>query len=115
VPLRVLDRRRGSASSHRSSWGKRALPAITRTRTADIKDFTATTDRLQPEELAGLLNEYLTEMSAIFLKWGGTIDKFIGDAMVVFFGDPETKGVAEDAARIRKALQDALDALRPTP
>jgi adenylate cyclase len=64
---------------------------------SDIKDFTATTERLQPEELAALLNEYLTEMSALALKWGGTIDKFIGDAMVVFFGDPETKGVAEDA------------------
>ncbi len=64
---------------------------------SDIKDFTATTDRLQPEELAALLNEYLTEMSAIALKWGGTIDKFIGDAILVFFGDPETKGIAEDA------------------
>ncbi len=73
---------------------------------SDIKDFTATTDRLQPEELAALLNEYLTEMSAIALKWGGTIDKFIGDAMVVFFGDPETKGVAEDAAAaVRMAVE----------
>ena len=73
---------------------------------SDIKDFTATTERLQPEELSGLLNEYLTEMSAIALKWGGTIDKFIGDAMVVFFGDPETKGVAEDAkAAVRMAVE----------
>jgi class 3 adenylate cyclase len=73
---------------------------------SDIKDFTATTERLQPEELAGLLNEYLTEMSAIALKWGGTIDKFIGDAMVVFFGDPETKGTAEDAqAAVRMAVE----------
>jgi adenylate cyclase len=73
---------------------------------SDIKDFTATTERLQPEELAGLLNAYLTEMSAIALKWGGTIDKFIGDAMVVFFGDPETKGFAEDArAAVRMAVE----------
>jgi adenylate cyclase len=73
---------------------------------SDIKDFTATTERLQPEELAALLNEYLTEMSAIALKWGGTIDKFIGDAMVVFFGDPESKGVAEDAkAAVRMAVE----------
>jgi len=64
---------------------------------SDIKDFTATTERLQPEELAALLNEYLTEMSTIALEHGGTVDKFIGDAMLVFFGDPESRGVTEDA------------------
>jgi adenylate cyclase len=64
---------------------------------SDIKDFTATTEQLQPEEITALLNEYFTEMSAIALKHGGTVDKFIGDAILIFFGDPETKGVAEDA------------------
>lgn len=64
---------------------------------SDIKDFTATTERLQPEALTSMLNEYLTEMSGIALKYGGTIDKFIGDAILVFFGDPETRGPAEDA------------------
>jgi len=64
---------------------------------SDIQDFTGTTERMQPEELTRLLNEYLTEMSRIALFHGGTIDKFIGDAMLVFFGDPETKGVEEDA------------------
>ncbi len=64
---------------------------------SDIKDFTATTERLQPEQITALLNEYFTEMSAIALEHGGTIDKFIGDAIVIFFGDPETKGAVEDA------------------
>ena len=64
---------------------------------SDIKDFTATTEGLQPEEITHLLNEYFTEMSVIALKHGGTIDKFIGDALVIFFGDPETKGTVEDA------------------
>jgi class 3 adenylate cyclase len=64
---------------------------------SDIKDFTATTEGLQPEEITLLLNEYFTEMSAIALKHGGTVDKFIGDALVIFFGDPETKGTVEDA------------------
>ncbi len=72
---------------------------------SDIKDFTATTERLQPEQITQLLNEYFTEMSAIALRHGGTIDKFVGDAMLIFFGDPETKGAAGDAiACLRMAL-----------
>jgi class 3 adenylate cyclase len=73
---------------------------------SDIKDFTATTERLQPEQITRLLNEYFTEMSAIALRHGGTIDKFVGDAMLIFFGDPETRGEAEDArACLRMALE----------
>jgi len=73
---------------------------------SDIKDFTAITEQLQPEEMTARLNEYFTEMSAIALTHGGTIDKFIGDAMLIFFGDPETKGAAEDArACLRMAVE----------
>jgi adenylate cyclase len=73
---------------------------------SDIKDFTATTERLQPEQITELLNEYFTEMSKIALAHGGTIDKFVGDAMLIFFGDPETKGDAEDArACLRMAIE----------
>jgi adenylate cyclase len=64
---------------------------------SDIKDFTATAERLQPEQITKLLNEYFTEMSDIALRHGGTVDKFVGDAMLIFFGDPETKGETEDA------------------
>jgi len=64
---------------------------------SDIQDFTATTEQMQPEDLTRILNEYFTEMAAIAQTYGGTVDKFIGDAVLVFFGDPETKGVAEDA------------------
>jgi class 3 adenylate cyclase len=64
---------------------------------SDIKDFTATTERLQPEEITLLLNEYFTEMSAIAIRHGGTVDKFVGDALMIVFGDPETKGTTEDA------------------
>ena len=63
----------------------------------DIAGFTETTDNLESEELTNVLNHYLTEMSVIALQHGATIDKFIGDAMLLFFGDPQTKGVAEDA------------------
>jgi adenylate cyclase len=73
---------------------------------SDIKDFTSTTERLQPEQITHLLNEYFTEMSNIALRHGGTIDKFVGDAMLIFFGDPESKGEAEDArACLRMAIE----------
>jgi len=64
---------------------------------SDIADFTATTDDLESEELTTLLNHYLTDMSEIALAHGATIDKYIGDAILAFFGDPETRGVKEDA------------------
>jgi len=64
---------------------------------SDIAAFTETTENLESEELTQVLNHYLTEMSAIALAHGATIDKYIGDAMLLFFGDPETRGVKEDA------------------
>jgi len=64
---------------------------------SDIADFTGTTDSLESEELTDLLNHYLTEMSKIALDFGATIDKYVGDAIIAFFGDPETRGVKEDA------------------
>ena len=64
---------------------------------SDIAGFTETTDNLESEELTDVLNHYLTEMSAIALEYGATIDKYIGDAILLFFGDPESKGAKEDA------------------
>jgi class 3 adenylate cyclase/PAS domain-containing protein len=64
---------------------------------SDIADFAGTTDSLESEELTNLLNHYLTEMSKIALDHGATIDKYVGDAIIAFFGDPETRGVKEDA------------------
>jgi class 3 adenylate cyclase len=84
---------------------------------SDIQNFTATTERLQPELITQLLNEYFTEMSNIALAHGGTIDKFIGDAMLIFFGDPETKGDVADAQACLKmawAMQQRLAELNMT-
>ncbi len=64
---------------------------------SDLVGFTETTERLESEDLTRLLNQYLTDMSQIALEHGATIDKYIGDAIVIFFGDPETRGVKEDA------------------
>jgi class 3 adenylate cyclase len=64
---------------------------------SDIAGFTETADRLESEELSQLLNHYLTEMSDIALAHGATIDKYVGDAILAFFGDPDTRGFKEDA------------------
>ncbi len=73
---------------------------------SDIARFTETTERLESEDLTHLLNHYLTEMSQIALAHGATIDKYVGDAILIFFGDPETRGVKEDAlACVKMALE----------
>ena len=64
---------------------------------SDILGFTETTDRMESEDLTHLLNHYLTEMSDIASEYGATVDKYVGDGIVMFFGDPETRGVKEDA------------------
>jgi adenylate cyclase len=66
---------------------------------SDIVQFTDLTDSLEPERLATIINSYLSEMASIALECGGTIDKFIGDAILVFFGDPESLGETEDALK----------------
>ena len=64
---------------------------------SDIAGFTEITDKMELEDLTQLLNHYLTEMSKIALQYGATIDKYVGDAILMFFGDPESRGVKEDA------------------
>jgi len=64
---------------------------------SDIVGFTDTAENLESEELTAILNRYLNEMAAITVKHGATLDKYVGDGIIAFFGDPETRGVAEDA------------------
>ncbi len=72
---------------------------------ADIQDFTATTENLEPEDLTALLNDFFTKMTGVAVEHGGTGDKYLGDAIMVFFGDPTSRGVQEDAlACVRMAL-----------
>ena len=73
---------------------------------SDIKGFAEISEELQPEALTDLLNSYFTEMSRIAQKYGGTIDKFVGDAILIFFGDPTSRGPKQDAiACVSMALE----------
>jgi PAS domain S-box-containing protein len=81
---------------------------------SDIAGFTETTDKMESEDLTQLLNHYLTEMSKIAAQYGATIDKYVGDAIVMFFGDPETRGIKQDAVACVKmalAMQDRMSEL----
>jgi class 3 adenylate cyclase len=55
---------------------------------SDIRDFSAISEKLSPQEVVTFLNEYLGEMSDAILPWGGYINNFIGDAVVAIFGAP---------------------------
>ena len=64
---------------------------------SDIVDFTRITDELEPEDLARLLNSYLSEMTVIARRHDAVVDKFIGDALLCHFGALRTRGESEDA------------------
>ncbi len=78
---------------------------------SDVAGFTSTTESLQPEEISYLLNSYLNQMANIALKWGGTIDKFVGDAVMVFYGDPEFTNDKDHALRAAKMAIEMRDSM----
>ncbi|ENU57670.1 adenylate/guanylate cyclase domain-containing protein [Acinetobacter guillouiae] len=64
---------------------------------SDIQGFTELSETLIPDDLAFVLNDYLSHMTEIAKQYGATIDKFMGDAILIFFGDPDSQGVEQDA------------------
>lgn len=73
---------------------------------SDIEDFAATADSMEPEDLSALLNEYLSEMTSVAERHGATIDKFVGDAIMIFFGAP---GATSDPDHALRAVRMALE------
>jgi adenylate cyclase len=73
---------------------------------ADIRGFTTLSERLEPEKIVEILNNYFTHVTDIIFDHGGTLDKFLGDGVMALFGAPITKGNdAENAVRAAQAIQ----------
>ncbi len=80
---------------------------------SDVISFTTYSENHQPEEVVAILNEYLGAMTDIVMKWEGILDKFIGDAIVVFWGAPmKQDDHAERGVRCALEMQERLDQLR---
>lgn len=76
---------------------------------SDVKGFTSLSEKLPPMEIAGLMNEYFTLMAEVVFKFSGTLDKFIGDAVMAIFGAPIQR--EDDAIRAIKtavAMQESI-------
>lgn len=74
---------------------------------ADVVGFTPLSAQLPPEDLCALLNDLFTILTEIVFKHGGTVDKFIGDSVMAFWGAPEA-----DAAHASHAVEAARDMMR---
>jgi class 3 adenylate cyclase len=82
---------------------------------ADIRGFTSMAERMEPEDLIEALNQYFTTMTDVVFRHGGTLDKYVGDGILAFFGDPiPFEDHAERAVATAFEMRGALDALRGT-
>ncbi len=75
---------------------------------SDIVGFTPKSESMEHNELTKWLNHYLNEMANIALKYEGTLDKFMGDAVMIFFGDPKTLGEKEDAIQCVRMAKEMM-------
>ena len=111
VPETVVDALMKSGDEQLAGTERRQLTVFF----SDIVGFTGMTEQLEPEQLSRLLMDYFSEMNRLCARWGGTLDQFIGDAVVIFFGAPHSKGAkadAHNAVGMALEMQDRLAALR---
>jgi len=81
---------------------------------SDIRGFTTFSEKMDAKELAGFLNDYLGQMTDIVFETGGTLDKYIGDAVMAFWGAPvDQPQHASNSLRAAREMQKKLATLRP--
>ncbi len=81
---------------------------------SDIRSFSTKCEKLTPEQIVGYLNEYFTSMAEIVFKHGGTLNKYVGDMIMAFFGAPtkfsdDAKRAVETAVEMQKTLKNIPD------
>ena len=80
---------------------------------SDVRGFTTASERMEPDELIAQLNDYLSEMTEIVFRNGGTLDKYVGDALMVFFGDPVRQDDhAERAVRMAFEMRERMRSMQ---
>jgi len=80
---------------------------------SDVRDFTALSENLAPRELSAMLNDYLSTMTTAIHERRGTVDKYVGDAIMAFWGAPLPNDAhAEDSVHAALAMQRAMPAMR---
>lgn len=79
---------------------------------SDLRGFTPMSDKLEPNQVVQLLNLYLSRMVDVIMKYGGTIDEFIGDAILVIFGAPVTETPKKDAERALACAVEMQQAMK---
>ena len=106
VPPELVDKMAEDPEKYSMEGKKETLTVLF----ADVVGFTSISERLGPQDLAAFINEYLTSMSQVIREEGGTLDKYIGDAIMAFWGAPvpdtnhATRGVTA-ALRMQRGLQ----------
>ncbi len=111
VNSQLVDRLIDNPEQFRLGGEKRELSILF----SDVKGFTNISEELEPEELVVLLNEYLGAMTEIVFKYGGTLDKYIGDAVMAFWGAPvPQEDHAKRACWAALEMQEKLAEMRQT-
>ncbi len=80
----------------------------------DLRDFSTFAERMEPDAVVRILNTYFEVMTGVIMEYGGTIDEFIGDAILVFFGAPlpredHARAAVECAVRLQLAMEEVND------
>jgi len=108
VPPGIIDSMQGQSIESLLRSEKKTMTVLF----TDVRDFTTISEKMDPQSLSDLINGFLTPMTAIVHQHGGAIDKYMGDAMMAFWGAPvDDPEHASNAVHAAMAMVGQLDAL----